>query len=265
MSNLISIITINFNNKDGLVKTIDSVLSQTFTEIEYIIIDGASTDGSVEVLNTYKNRVAYCVSEKDNGIYEAMNKGIAIAKGEYLLFLNSGDYLSSSNILKEIIPQLTGEDIIYGNLYQDVCGRLVQTIYPPVITAKYFFSNSIPHPASFIRKELFTKYGYYNTKLKLVSDWEFFFLAVCKFNCSVKHIPFFVSVYNLVGLSRKSGTLPQEERKLVIDMHFHALKKKYEKTLKVEKILLIPLRVLKKGYRFVLRIFGVNRVYVKDI
>lgn len=265
MGNLISIITINFNNKGGLSKTIDSVLDQTFKEFEYIIIDGGSTDGSAEVIQEKKNNFSYSISEKDGGIYEAMNKGIEVATGKYLLFLNSGDYLSSPQVLQQAASYLTGIDIVYGDLYQDVRGRLVETIYPSKITPKYFFINSLPHPASFIKKELFEKYGNYNTRYKIVSDWEFFFLAVCKYNCSVHHIPVFVSVYNLIGMSHKSGNLPAREREMVIDNHFKEIKDFYEKKLKRERVILAPYKFFKRGYRFLLRMININRVYIKDI
>ena len=115
----ISIITINFNNCKGLVQTLDSVAQQTYNNYEHIIIDGASTDGSKSIIEQYKNKnphVTYWVSEKDEGIYNAMNKGITHAQGQYLLFLNSGDYIEP-NILEQAATSLTGTDIIYGNLY----------------------------------------------------------------------------------------------------------------------------------------------------
>ena len=115
----ISIITINFNNSKGLVQTLDSVAQQTYNNYEHIIIDGASTDGSKSIIEQYKNKnphVTYWVSEKDEGIYNAMNKGITHAQGQYLLFLNSGDYIEP-NILEQAATSLTGTDIIYGNLY----------------------------------------------------------------------------------------------------------------------------------------------------
>lgn len=262
---LISIITINFNNRDGLSKTIKSVVSQTACNYEYIIIDGASTDGSTDVIKENQAHLAFWVSEKDSGIYEAMNKGIAVAKGEYLLFLNSGDYLSSTGVIKQAAENFTGQDIVYGNLYQDVRGRLVETIYPSKISAKYFFTNSLPHPASFIKKELFEKYGGYNTGYKIVSDWEFFFLMVCKYNRSIKHINVFISVYNLIGLSHNSGSLPAQERKRVIGSHFQHLENHYKRILKIEKVVLAPYKLMKKGYRFLLRLIKINRVYIKDI
>jgi len=111
----LSIITVNLNNAEGLRKTIESVVSQTYTDYEYIIIDGGSTDGCVEIIKQYEDKITYWVSEPDKGIYNAMNKGILKAKGEYCQFLNSGDWLIKESILHDIFSILPIADIIYGN------------------------------------------------------------------------------------------------------------------------------------------------------
>lgn len=113
----LSIITVNRNNTEGLRKTIESVVSQTYTDFEYIIIDGASTDGSVDIIKEYADRITYWVSEPDNGIYNAMNKGILKAKGEYLQFLNSGDWLVDEGVLQTMIKYTDDVDILIGNIY----------------------------------------------------------------------------------------------------------------------------------------------------
>lgn len=112
---MISIITINFNNKNGLIKTLNSVISQTCKEFEWIIIDGGSTDGSKELLENYSEHITYWVSEPDNGIYHAMNKGIRVAKGDYLQFLNSGDYLANNKTIEDFYNENFTDDVIYGN------------------------------------------------------------------------------------------------------------------------------------------------------
>ena len=112
----LSIITINFNNVAGLKRTVDSVLHQTADDFEYIIIDGASTDGSREFIESCSSKLAYWVSEKDNGVYHAMNKGIGHARGDYLLFLNSGDYLNDAEVLARVFNRPLQEDIIYGDI-----------------------------------------------------------------------------------------------------------------------------------------------------
>ena len=112
----LSIITVNLNNRDGLLRTIESVISQTFKDFEWIVIDGGSTDGSKELIEQYADHFAYWVSEPDTGIYNAMNKGIKMAKGEYMQFLNSGDFLRSSTILYDVFSIMPKADIIYGNI-----------------------------------------------------------------------------------------------------------------------------------------------------
>ena len=110
----LSIITINLNNAAGLRKTIESVVNQTFTDYEYLIIDGGSTDGSVEVIKEFADKITYWVSEPDKGIYNAMNKGILKARGEYLQFLNSGDWLVDNEVLFRVFSLNHFEDILYG-------------------------------------------------------------------------------------------------------------------------------------------------------
>ncbi len=113
----LSIITVNFNNATGLQKTFDSVFEQTFKDFEYIIVDGGSTDGSEEIIERNRDKINYWVSEKDKGVYHAMNKGMAKASGDYLLFLNSGDHFKDENILLEVMPELDGTGIVYGNIF----------------------------------------------------------------------------------------------------------------------------------------------------
>lgn len=266
MRPLISIITINFNNADGLLKTMTSVFEQKSDKYEYVIVDGFSTDNSVNVIKRFgDDKPLNWISEQDEGIYDAMNKGISMAKGEYLLFLNSGDYLSSPDVIHNVALMLKGEDIVYGDLYQNVNGRMVETIYPSTVSEKFFFLNSIPHPASFIRKEALQKLGCYNTSLKIVSDWEFFFLAVVKYHFSYKHIPMLITVYDLNGLSHKQASLAKEERAIVMNEHFRHLWPKYNYVVNIERKFLVPYRLMKRGYRFVQRLFNVNRVFVNDI
>ena len=117
MSFKISIISINYNNKEGLRKTVESVVNQTYKNFEYIVIDGGSTDDSTDILDEYHEKINYIVSEPDSGIYNAMNKGIKVAKGDYLLFLNSGDCLIDQFVIQKVITELNDKiSIYYGNL-----------------------------------------------------------------------------------------------------------------------------------------------------
>lgn len=200
----LSLITINFNEKEGLQKTISSVLSQTSSNFEFIVIDGNSTDGSKDLVDQYKDHFAYSVSEPDTGIYNAMNKGIKAAKGDYLLFLNSGDSLVSNSTLSEIEQVIDGSiDIYYGDLvYYDVKKKKMQQwTFPDKLSLGFFVGYSLPHQASFIRRTLFETVSMYNENLKIASDWEFFMNSIINKNASYKHLNIVVSEYDLNGIS----------------------------------------------------------------
>lgn len=198
----LSIITINYNNAGGLKKTLDSILGQTEKSFEYIVIDGGSTDGSKELLEQ-SNGITYWISEKDKGIYDAMNKGIMKAQGEYLLFINSGDRLCEPDTLKKIFPHLNGTAIVYGNLKIDENGQLKDGFMPAVIDLKQMMNDTLWHPVSFIKRELFDKYGLYKTDYKICGDYDFFFNVVIDKKVSLKHVNQFISVFDLSGISSR--------------------------------------------------------------
>ena len=178
-----SIITINLNNDAGLQKTTQSVFGQNFKDFEYIVIDGGSKDGSIALIEANKDRLSYWISEVDSGVYNAMNKGIQKATGEYLLFLNSGDYLMHENILAEVATSLDGTELIYGNVFLiENSQKSWIGFYPAKLSFQHFVDGSLPHPCSFIKKSVFDKVGYYDEGLKIVADWKFFLHAICKFN-----------------------------------------------------------------------------------
>lgn len=199
---LFSIITINLNDLPGLKKTIESVRSQSFTDFEYIIIDGASTDGSIDFIKAHGDKINYWVSEKDRGIYDAMNKGIAVARGEYCLFLNSGDYLYREDTLQNVADRGLSADIIYGDVMQArnevITGRKNS---PDKISVFFLLIGGIPHQAQFIKRILFVKYGNYSTAYKISSDYEFFVRLFINNMLRVKHIPLPVSVFDISGIS----------------------------------------------------------------
>lgn len=196
-----SIITVNYNNLEGLKKTIESVNNQTYKEFEYVVIDGGSNDGSMNFLETNKAQFNYWVSEPDNGVYQAMNKGIEKATGEYLLFLNSGDHFYNNRVLEKNQRFLNDSDIIYFDL-QVVEGdkKFIKT-YPNTLSFSYFVEDTLPHPATFIKKEAFVKTNLYKEDFKIVSDWKFFIDAICKYNLSYKRISKPLSTFYIGGLS----------------------------------------------------------------
>ncbi len=219
---LLSIITINRNNADGLDKTIQSVISQSYEDFEYIVIDGNSTDHSIDIIKKYNSNINYWVSETDKGIYNAMNKGIAKANGNYVLFLNSGDYLVNNDVLKSVFEKQQTADIIYGNMQIDWGnGKITSGKMPDKITFKQMYIDTLWHPVSFIKKTLFDKYGLYNEIYKVVADYDFFFKVIIINNVTTYHINVDIAMYNLNGLSSlpENKALEQAERRKVIERY----------------------------------------------
>jgi glycosyltransferase involved in cell wall biosynthesis len=221
MKKKISVITINLNNIKGLEKTLESVFNQIFQNLEYIVIDGGSTDGSEELLRKYGRKISYWISEPDNGIYQAMNKGIRAAKGEYLLFLNSGDFLVDNNVLKEVFKEDHTEDILWGTSRYSRNGQvLFSSPSPEKLTLKFFYNQTISHQSTFIRGGLFKEYGYYREDFKINSDYEFWIRTIILNNCSTKKLNILVSDYNLEGLSGSQNNLElsREENKKILTL-----------------------------------------------
>jgi glycosyltransferase involved in cell wall biosynthesis len=260
----LSIITINRNNANGLKQTLRSAAEQTFKGFEHIVIDGASTDSSVDIIKDFSH-ITYYASEQDNGIYDAMNKGIKHAKCEYCLFLNSGDYLAAPTIISEILSSLSGEDIIYGNLMtKDLKGRVKRAMKPDKITIDFLAKNSLFHPSSFIKTALLKQLGFYRTDLRIASDWAFFLEAIFKNGASCKHIPAFVSVFMLDGIRSdiKNSKLDKEEREMVWKDLFPYTYKDILRLSEAERELKIAYRI--PGVRFVVRgVYFMYKMYKK--
>lgn len=211
-----SIITINYNNKKGLNYTIKSVVCQSCNDYEFIIIDGGSSDGSVDVIKEYATNIAYWVSEKDNGVYHAMNKGIAKAKGDYLIFMNSGDCFHSPEALNAV--EQYQEDI--------VCGKIIkgESTWPsghnkPTISLVDLMRGSLPHQAMFIKRELLVKHPY-DENYKILSDWKFCIEAIVFDNCSFRNIDIIIADYDTSGISTNSNGLLPKERELILKEMF---------------------------------------------
>ncbi|MFD1769671.1 glycosyltransferase family 2 protein [Sphingobacterium suaedae] len=217
----LTIVTINLNNMLGLAKTLMSIQSQTTPNFEYIIIDGGSTDGSVDLIRDF-SQVNHWVSEKDAGVYDAMNKGIKIAKGDYILFLNSGDTLFSSKTLENVLPELGTEDIIYGNLLLDDKTKPYVYHFPPKLSFKYLFHHFLGHPSTFIKKNLFERFGYYETIYKIVADWAFMVRVIAKENVSTRGIDQIISIFDMNGMSADPKNTPAilEERETFLQQTF---------------------------------------------
>lgn len=220
----LSIITINYNNLSGLKKTLESIVNQTWQEFEYIVIDGGSTDGSAAYLESQSEHIDFWVSEPDQGIYNAMNKGIAQATGEYLLFLNSGDYLYSNTVLQENYTFLADYDLIYFNIQHLGKNNYSKTLsYPAILRFSDLFFDCLSHQATFLRKDLFESVGLYDENLTIVSDWKFMILALFKHHCSYLKVDETLSSYSLDGISAdmENRELVYKERDLVLKSEFN--------------------------------------------
>lgn len=220
----LSIITINYNNAPGLQDTVESVIRQTFTDFEYLIIDGGSSDESIDVIKKYESKIDYWISEKDRGVYHAMNKGIVKAKGDYLLMLNSGDCLINNNVLNLVFGSgVNNEDILYGNVdWQKNNQYFTQSVFPPLLTFGFFWNKSLGHQAAFIKKTVHEKTGLYDESSKVISDWKFFVLAVCKYEASYKHVGATLALCDCTGLSWNSENFSfmKEEKQKVLQDYF---------------------------------------------
>jgi glycosyltransferase involved in cell wall biosynthesis len=220
MNNLkkLSIITINLNNALGLRKTIESVINQTSHDFEYIIIDGGSSDSSVQVIQEYKLKITHWLSEPDGGIYNAMNKGIVLAKGEYCQFLNSGDWLVSSEVTSLMLENLPDCNIIYGNMLKKLLnGEIIKNKEIPLNSFLTFYTGALNHSSAYIRRSLFEKYGLYDENLKIVSDWKFYLKAIVLNNEKVCYRDIDLTYFDMSGISSTDHQLDRIEREKVLN------------------------------------------------
>ena len=236
---LISIITVNYNNLDGLKKTFKSVQDQEGIDFEHIIIDGNSDDGTKEYLDSIDHKVDYTISEPDSGVYHAMNKGIEKATGDYVLFLNSGDHFHATHSLKNAIPFLNQKDIIYFDLQVIENENIFIKTYPDVLSFSYFVEDTLPHPATFIKKSVFETVGLYDQNLKILSDWKFFIHAICKYGFSYKKVSEPLSTFYIGGMSSdpKNYALKVKEREQVLEQDYAVYLKDITDTIKNKRII----------------------------
>lgn len=201
----LSIITVTYNNAGGLIETIQSVKSQTYKAFEFIIIDGGSVDNTQTIIDANLEIISKFVSEKDNGIFDAMNKGLAFANGEYCLFLNAGDRFYSETVVNEFVSGNFSDDIVYGDILKVKSHYRRKITYPDKLTLYDFYKEvaAIHHQASFIKRDLFEKYGLYREDLRINGDWEFFFRVIIKNRVSTRHLNNIIAVFDGNGISEK--------------------------------------------------------------
>ncbi len=167
----ISIVTVVLNAENTILTTLDSLVSQNFPDLEWIIIDGNSSDGTLELLKKHKKHINHVISEPDNGIYDAMNKGIKHAKGEYIIFLNAGDSFFDKNALTRINFS-TKSDLIVGNLLFMDSNTIKKS--PENLDRCYMLKNTLPHQATFFHRRVFENFGHFDTSYRIAGDYEFF-------------------------------------------------------------------------------------------
>lgn len=224
-----SVITVNYNDAKGLEKTLKSISSQTF-DFELVVIDGGSTDNSKEIITQYQDKISYWVSEKDSGVYNAMNKGIKVSKGEFVIFMNAGDVFYDANVLKNADSLINDKyDIYYGNNIKRSPNSERLKVYPEKLNFSFFYSSCINHQSTFIRRKLFEDYFYYNESYKIASDWEFFVYTICYQNVPYKYLNQTIAIYDFTGISSnpKSSELLQSEKLQTIKKFFPTFEDDY--------------------------------------
>ena len=238
------IVTINYNNAEGLRKTLASVAAQTYRDIEHIIVDAASTDGSVEIIKEYEEKIHLThstihivwTSEKDKGIYDAMNKGIRKATGDYVWILNSGDCAASSDVVERmmnILPSFTPSTlndkidipILIGNkihvypgdkrVYSPLPIGRSKTPNPiPIETSMLtFYRGTIPQDAAFVRRDLFEKYGGFDEGMKICADWKLYLNMIALDGIIPMYVNIDVVLFDMTGVSNANNELRLAERR----------------------------------------------------
>lgn len=206
----VSIITSCYNRESTIAEAIESVLSQDYQDIEYIVIDGASTDNSLSIINKYKNRITKIISEPDKGMYEAINKGIKAASGDIIGLLHSDDFLYSTNIISKIVEQFekTNADFVYGDgLFVDYnnTNKIIRN-WIGGSYAKWKVKNGwLPlHPTCYIKRDTINKYGLYDESYKIAADSDFLFRYLYEASLKVSYLKEYVVKMRMGGLSTDS-------------------------------------------------------------
>ena len=207
----LSIITVNYNDAKGLERTIKSVISQSYHDFEFIVIDGGSSDKSLGIIKKYEQHIDYWVSEPDGGIYQGMNKGLRQAKGDYVNFMNSGDNFHSADVLERIFALDTDADIITGTH----AGSPHPNVGKDGISLYTLCTGAVDHQASFIKRDVALRHPY-DENYKIVSDWKFFIEALVLDNCSFFYTETIVVDVDMTGISNTSLDLNRREREAVL-------------------------------------------------
>lgn len=210
LSPKISIITVCFNSSKTIEDTIQSVINQTYPNIEYIIVDGLSTDNTLEIVDKYKDKITKVVSEKDAGLYDAINKGIGLASGEIIANLNSDDFYIDNNVIADVVAKMQEEnnDTLYADLYyvdEVDTNKIVRNWVSGTYKVGAFFKGWMPpHPTFFVRKNVYNKYGKFSLELKSAADYELMLRFIHKHKCSISYLQRAVIKMRVGGVSNAS-------------------------------------------------------------
>lgn len=255
----LTIITINYNNSIGLKRTLKSVDEQRGLVYEFIVIDGGSSDDSLNMIDSYNYLITKYISEKDNGVYNAMNKGIDMSTGDYILFLNSGDYFYNNKSLLNVSDKMDGTDLIAFNinLYSSDFNLIHK--HPDELTSYFLFDETLAHQSVLIKRSLFEEFGLYDESLKIVSDWKFF-LKVAFSGCTYKNYNHILTKFEFGGISTTlEGVKTRiKERDKVLKENYpffyndYKLHKKNEDILKMNRFkMLVEIEKSKYGRKFI--------------
>ncbi len=228
----VTIVTVNRNDAAGLARTLDSVRAQTFRDFEHVVIDGASTDGSVDEIRARADGLAYWTSEPDGGIYAAMNKGWRRARGEYVNFLNSGDWLAAPDVLERVFArEPVSADVVYGDSLRPAgAGGFREVPQPENPTPGLFFLRwGVCHQTVFYRREMLAALGGYDERYRILGDWDFDVRALLA-GRSWRHLPFPVAFYDAGGISANRPDWLAQERAWIRQRHLPpAVHRDYER------------------------------------
>lgn len=235
-----SIITVCFNAKATIEDTFISIFNQTYKDFELIVIDGASTDGTLEIIQKYRDKIAYFVSEPDSGIYDAMNKGIKAANGEFILFLNANDVFKDENVLEKVAEALSKNPdtkFLFGDveyISEDKKNSIVHS-FSMIKNDFSLIANNICHQSIFYHRSLFERFGGYSWDYKIYSDWDFNIKCLVQNRVSAVYLPIVISKFQLGGICSNSDAHSpcKIDKNLLIDRYF----KKYKFLIKLDAFL----------------------------
>lgn len=206
----VSIITITYNSAATIRDTIESVLNQTYSDIEYIIVDGLSKDNTLNIVSEYSNRIAKVVSEKDHGLYDALNKGIKLCTGDIVGLIHSDDFYTSNTVIEKLVNKIKSEnaDAVYADLYyvdKDDTNRIFRKWHSGEYKHGMFYNGWMPpHPTFFVKREFYKRYGLFNTQFKSAADYELMLRFIHKHHLKLAYLPEFIVKMRVGGKSNVS-------------------------------------------------------------